>query len=58
MNTEQNSEEALQRKYRLWKAPLQMSQRMTKPTKWHVRQAKDQHGHPPSLIIVRCALKV
>ena len=26
---------------------------MTKPTKWHVRQAKrGQPGHPPSLIIV------
>ena len=30
-----------------------MSQRMTKPTKWHVRQAKtDQPGHPPSPIRV------
>ena len=27
---------------------------MTKPTKWHVRprEDSDQHGHPPSLIMV------
>ena len=32
-----------------------MSRRMTKPTKWHVRPAKtDQPGHPPSLISLRC----
>ena len=35
---------------RLISLRLYMSRLMTKPTKWHVRPAKNQPGHPPSLI--------
>ena len=34
------------------KPPKYMSRRTKYPTKWHVRSAKTQPGHPPSLIIV------
>ena len=33
---------------------LHFSRSMTKPTKWPVRPAKTQSGHPPSLISLRC----
>ena len=34
-----------------------MSRLVTKPTKWHVRPAKDRPTHPPSLISLRCHMK-
>ena len=39
---------ALTKAFRLFAVSCLMSQRLTKPTRWHVRPAKTQLGHPPS----------